>query len=76
LTGEIDDGAYIPKNLSVVSGGDADRTNSKTAGARSLDNPASAADPVARLRQMISERQEESVEILRGWMEDTEEESV
>lgn len=59
LTGEIDDGDYIPANLSVVSDRDA---------------AAAAADPVARLRQMISERQEETVEILRGWMEDSEEE--
>ncbi len=27
------------------------------------------ADPVARLRRLIEERQAESVEILRGWME-------
>lgn len=26
-------------------------------------------DPVARLRRLIEERQTESVEILRGWME-------
>lgn len=30
-------------------------------------------DPVARLRRLIEERQVESVEILRGWMEDREE---
>jgi flagellar M-ring protein FliF len=30
-------------------------------------------DPVARLRRLIEERQAESVEILRGWMEDREE---
>ncbi len=30
-------------------------------------------DPVARLRQLISERQDETVEILRGWMEEPEE---
>jgi flagellar M-ring protein FliF len=28
------------------------------------------ADPVQRLRRLIEERQEETVEILRGWMED------
>jgi flagellar M-ring protein FliF len=27
-------------------------------------------DPVARLKKLISERQDESVEILRSWMED------
>ena len=30
-------------------------------------------DPVARLRAMIGERQEETVEILRGWLEEKEE---
>lgn len=30
-------------------------------------------DPVQRLRNMIGERQEETVEILRGWLEDKEE---
>jgi flagellar M-ring protein FliF len=33
------------------------------------------ADPVARLRRLIAERQAESVEILRGWMEMEEERS-
>ena len=32
-----------------------------------------AADPVARLRRLIEERQAESVEVLRGWMEQEEE---
>jgi len=32
-----------------------------------------SADPVDRLRNMIGERQEETVEILRGWLEDKEE---
>ena len=31
-------------------------------------------DPVQRLRRLIEERQDETVEILRGWMEDAEEE--
>ena len=30
-------------------------------------------DPVARLRNLIGERQEETVEILRSWLEDKEE---
>jgi flagellar M-ring protein FliF len=33
------------------------------------DDPNAANDPVARLRRLIEERQAESVEILRGWME-------
>ena len=32
-----------------------------------------AADPVDRLRNLIGERQEETVEILRSWLEDREE---
>jgi len=32
-----------------------------------------SADPVTRLRRLIEERQAESVEILRGWMEQEEE---
>lgn len=31
-------------------------------------------DPVKRLRQMIEDRQEETLEILKGWMENDEEE--
>ena len=40
-----------------------------------LDNfdTGAAMDPVARLRRLIEERQAESVEILRGWMEQQEE---
>lgn len=34
---------------------------------------AEGADPVDRLRNMIGERQEETVEILRSWLEDSEE---
>jgi flagellar M-ring protein FliF len=30
-------------------------------------------DPVTRLRRLIEERQTESIEILRGWMEQEEE---
>ena len=29
-------------------------------------------DPVTRLKQMIEERQDETVEVLRGWMENKE----
>ena len=37
-----------------------------------LANPAASGDPVDRLRTLISDRQEETVEILRGWLEDKE----
>jgi flagellar M-ring protein FliF len=57
LTGEIDDGTDLPP-LSVVSG---------------VPGSDVAKDPMSRLRQLIEERQSESVEILRGWMEVEEE---
>jgi flagellar M-ring protein FliF len=57
LSGEIDDGSGLPP-FSVNSAN----------GATELPN-----DPVARLRRLIEERQVESVEILRGWMEAEEE---
>ncbi len=39
-----------------------------------IDGPeAPDADPVARLRSLIESRQDESIEILRGWMEEDEE---
>ncbi len=58
LTGEIDDGGDLPA-LPIISRDDA--------------GLALPLDPVARLRRLIEERQAESVEILRGWMEDREE---
>jgi flagellar M-ring protein FliF len=57
LTGEIDDGSGLPP-FSV----------NPANGAKEVPN-----DPVARLRRLIEERQVESVEILRGWMEAEEE---
>jgi flagellar M-ring protein FliF len=39
----------------------------------SFDVAADVEDPAARLRRLIEERQTESIEILRGWMEDEEE---
>ena len=37
------------------------------------ENTEIAADPVDRLRALIGERQEETVEILRNWLEEKEE---
>jgi flagellar M-ring protein FliF len=37
------------------------------------DDASAAPDPVERLRRLIEEREEETVEILRGWMEQDEE---
>jgi flagellar M-ring protein FliF len=57
LSGEIDDGGELP-DLSVVS---------------DFEAVAEPADPATRLRRLIEERQAESLEILRGWMEHQEE---
>ncbi len=62
LTGEIDE-RDTSQNLPVVSN-DALPTSSA---------PAPAADPVDRLREMISERHGETVEILKSWMDSEEE---
>ncbi|SPH23429.1 Flagellar M-ring protein [Defluviimonas aquaemixtae] len=66
LTGEIDDGDEPPRDLAVVT----------ERGPHAAKGALREADPVARLRQMIAEREEETVEILRGWMEDPEEEKA
>lgn len=67
LTGEIDDGDFPAAALPVVSGPAPGRVPADLAAGRQED------DPVARLRRLIAERQAESVEILRGWMEDRKE---
>lgn len=59
LTGEIDDGYGLP-DLPMVD-------FMATAG------PAEQEDPATRLRRLIGERQAESIEILRGWLEPEEE---
>ncbi len=77
LTGEIDEGEFAP-GLTMMSGfGD-------TGGLPALGTafPMATAsvddvdDPVARLRRLIAERQEETAEILRSWMESPDEEKV
>ena len=68
LTGEIDDGTGFPE-MAVVS--DFGFEDDADAGMPGLAPAAS--DPVERLRALIDERQSETVEILRGWMENTEE---
>lgn len=70
LTGEIDDGPFAPGELPVMA----------AAGLVGGDIPAlgrmgdgfAADDPVARLRRLIDDRKDETVEILRGWIEDAE----
>jgi flagellar M-ring protein FliF len=70
LTGEIDDGEFVPMDLPVVGAGGSASRRSAPAPAVDMD------DPVARLRHLISERREETVEILRSWMEDPEAEKT
>jgi flagellar M-ring protein FliF len=59
LTGEIDDGFSMPDLPAVDFMGGMD------------DQPLE--DPATRLRRLIEERQSESLEILRGWLEPEEE---
>lgn len=69
LSGEIDDNPTLFASMHDVS----PKTNASlsTTDARTPKN-AIASDPVMRLRQLIDDRQEETVEILRGWMEEKE----
>jgi len=58
LTGEIDDSVAMPGNR----------------GQRLDDGPGQAADPVERMRTLIAGRQDETLQILRGWMDERREE--
>jgi flagellar M-ring protein FliF len=69
LTGEIEDDARPLPQMSVVSGDGSRQTRQPDAAARP------SKDPVERLRLLIEDRREETVEILRSWMEDQEEEA-
>lgn len=65
-----------PEQLGSTSPAEMTTIGAHTAGAEVLDAnriDTSGADPVERLRNLISERQTDTVEILRGWMEDSEE---
>lgn len=71
LTGEIDTGGFDGPEMAVVSDfgfGDLDNALPSLTG--------NSSDPVERLRALIEERQAETVEILRGWMEDEEGETA
>jgi flagellar M-ring protein FliF len=74
LSGEIDDGPYDAGVLPDLSGQARGQSPGGTAAALSAPATGQAADPVARLRDLIEERRDETVEILRGWMEDRNEE--
>ncbi|GGE47280.1 flagellar M-ring protein [Primorskyibacter flagellatus] len=66
LTGEIADDDFALPDLPIISDFD-------TGGLPGFDGTDSGDDPVARLQSLITERRDEAVEILRGWLEDREE---
>ncbi|MEL6169689.1 MAG: flagellar basal-body MS-ring/collar protein FliF [Pseudomonadota bacterium] len=68
LTGEIDDGAFAPPEMAVVSEPLPDLTIADAPDLAPL--PGQPDDPVHRLKRLIEERQNETVEVIRGWMED------
>ena len=74
LTGEIDDGDMLPA-MTVVSDFDMGGMQMPMAMGNFGDDMGGGEDPVARLKRLISERQEETVEILRSWMEEPEEQA-
>ncbi|WP_102106676.1 flagellar basal-body MS-ring/collar protein FliF [Oceaniglobus roseus] len=59
LSGEISDGPFMPQPMQPLFG--------------EAETPAGPEEPVDRLRRLIEERKEESIEILKAWMEDSEE---
>jgi len=72
LTGEIDEGGFALPEMATIS--DFEMPEMGTAPlvdlAGSTDMAESQNEPVIRLRKMIEGRQDETVEVLRGWMED------
>ena len=70
LTGEIDEDPSLPSNpMTIVSDfdmGDLEMPMGMAMGSYGDES----ADPVTRLKKLIEERQTESVEILRSWLED------
>lgn len=69
LTGEIDDGPVNAEGMPMIMD-DFEMDPDAMANLPSLTDPD---DPVERLRALIGERQEETVEILRNWLEGEEE---
>lgn len=69
LNGDVSSGAFDLPPLNMGSGFDDDMPSFPELPTMGGDSN----DPVERLRNMIGERQEETVEILRSWLEDKEE---
>lgn len=74
LTGEIDDGSFAPPAMATVSDFEMPEMATAAIGDFGMGDGMSgnSNDPVARLRKMIEDRQDETVEVLRGWMEEPE----
>ena len=74
LTGEIDDGSFSPPTMTTVSDFEMPEMATAAIGDFGMgdDMGGGSNDPVARLRKMIEDRQDETVEVLRGWMEEPE----
>jgi flagellar M-ring protein FliF len=66
-------GSVAPDGTPRILNGEIDDRDLPPLSVVSRDESEVPLDPVARLRRLIEERQAESVEILRGWMEDREE---
>lgn len=78
LTGEIDEDPSLPTNpMTVVSDGSdfsmGELSMPMGMAMGSYGDDEADGDPVVRLKKLIEQRQTESVEILRGWLEDKEE---
>ncbi|MDQ2090573.1 flagellar basal-body MS-ring/collar protein FliF [Marimonas arenosa] len=75
LTGEIDDGPGDLPDLALVSDSSdgAPPTLGELPGGGFTGDPGIPSDPAERLRTLIGERQEETMEILRNWLEPSEE---
>ena len=62
LNGVVEDGDFAPREMPLVN------APGSAGGAQLVPDHA---EPVARLRRLIAERQDETVEILRSWMSDS-----
>jgi flagellar M-ring protein FliF len=74
LDGEIDEGDFQPGPMAVVGG--LNPAGSLPALASGGMQDAEPDDPVSRLRRLIDERQDETVEVLRSWMDGPKEEKA
>ena len=64
LNGVVDDNNLIAHDMPVIGQSRSLQSSSSVEGGETVS------DPVARLRRLISERQEETAQILRNWMDD------